>query len=137
MTDSIFDVPAWLNELIARWADRLGLTHWRILVEMTLAPGGHVDAEALCEQFAQLNQCKLWVRVDAEDNEHWRTNIIHELLHVAHTRIDSTVENVLVADMDENAREMAFEAYRQAYEPYIHRMAVALYVLTECMDYGE
>jgi hypothetical protein len=119
-------VPGWLTEKTAKWIDRLSMREWNVAIGLALAPGNDPDCRALTEQYADINFGRITFRADAEDTNEWEIYLVHELLHIKHSRTDDVVERVIRPHLDGVASEMADSAYRRAVEPFIHSLAVSL-----------
>lgn len=125
MTQSILSVPEWLNHKVALWIDLLSMREWEIAVGLALAPGGDPDCLGRAEQFPNLNFGRLTFRVDIENTLEWEKTIVHELLHIKHSRIDHFIENVVISGAGD-ASVVCSLTYRQMIEPFIHSMADCL-----------
>lgn len=125
MSQSILAVPEWLNHKIAQWIDLLSMREWEIAVGLALAPGGDPDCLGRAEQYPDINFGRLTFRADIENTPEWEKTIVHELLHIKHSRIDHFIENVVFTSMD-GASLVCSLTYRQMIEPYIHSMADCL-----------
>ncbi len=128
--------PAWLTEYISLWMGRLGVQDWHVHVAVATRIVEYPKADGLCETYPEINRADLSFLVGIEDCAEDRIKVIHELLHVLHGRIDSTVERVVLPAIPEAAQEMAASAYRLVYESYIHQLAVSLWRLAEGEEEG-
>lgn len=119
-------VPQWLADKCNEWVARLSMEEWTIGMVMAMAPNGDPDTRGLAEQYADLNYGRITMRVDAEDNEEWDATLVHELLHIKHTRIDDVVQKVMRPQLGNPAGDMADIMYRGVVEPYTQSMAWSL-----------
>lgn len=125
MSQSILTVPEWLNHKVALWIDLLSMREWEIAVGLSMAPGNDPDCLGRAEQFPNLNFGRLTFRADIEETAEWEKTIVHELLHIKHSRIDHFIENVMIPGMGD-ASLVCSLTYRQLIEPFIHSMADCL-----------
>lgn len=116
-------VPAWLTDKVSLWKERLRLGEWDIVIGIAFAPNSDPDCLGLTEQFPNLNLARITFRADIEDNEDWDNTIVHELLHVKHSRVDHFLEGVIFPSLE---NVMATIAYRQHIESYTHSLAKVL-----------
>jgi hypothetical protein len=79
-------VPDWVGTYIRAWCDRLCLKDWRIKVSIELCVNDDPDCHAVCVQQPDINQADITFRADIEDVKEWRKTVIHELIHVSHSR---------------------------------------------------
>ena len=100
-------IPHWLHQYILAWCDRLCLKDWRIKVSIELCINDDPNVHAMCKQHPDMNEATLLFRADIEDVKDWRRTVIHELIHVAHSRIDHAVEDSLIPQLSEAARQSA------------------------------
>lgn len=121
------EVPKWVAVFIEEWAERLMISHWRISVRMSRLIMGEPDIMALCEQQTEINGAIIHVREGLEEDEETKIFILHELIHIAHARIDHFVEGAIIARQPEMLQEISHEGYKQTYEPFVHRLAYTLY----------
>lgn len=135
MTD--WQVPQWAEEFVQRWAQRLNLEHWEIRLRMALSVDGDEYCKALCEQYCDINLAIITIRADAGDEAEWRVSLLHEMLHVAHARVDNYVNNAAIPEMGEGQQDFARELYRQIYEPFVDRLSWSLYQLASPIDYPD
>ncbi len=126
-----YAVPEWISEYVSLWIGRLRLEEWSVFVRVVSRIEEAPEADGFCWQFPDLNQIQLQFQRDIEDNDDGRIVILHELLHAMHARIDRVVQNVILPALPADTDEMARRAYTDAYESYIHRLAVALYNLSK------
>lgn len=121
-----FEVPTWLRNRVADWKDKLGLWAWRIHLKMTTSPYGMANAGGAVQLHGDTNEATIEFRVGIKDDEDGYETVTHEMLHVAHCRIDDVVEDVIINQLPEPARQMARDAYSGVVEPYMQHMAVRL-----------
>ena len=126
-----YAVPEWITEYVALWIGRLRLEEWSVFVRVVSHIEEAPEADGFCWQFPDLNQIQLQFQRDIEDNDDGRIVILHELLHAMHARIDRVVQNVIQPALPFEVEGMARRAYTDAYESYIHRLAVSLYNLSK------
>lgn len=119
-------VPEWVLEYIRLWRDVLYLRHWQIDIVIELCVNYDTDCRALTEQFPDANHARLTFRADIEETPEWKTTIIHELLHIAHARIDHLVESAFIPEM-KHADTLAREVYHQYIESYTAQFAEILH----------
>lgn len=125
---SILDVPDWLHEYIHDWSQKLRLYEWRIRVRLAMVVDGDEDTMAACLSQPTINTASLTFRADVEQSdEESKRLVVHELLHVAHARIDALIEEVIVMQLPEPARKLAVDAYNQVLEAYTDSMMKAIY----------
>jgi hypothetical protein len=117
-------VPEWLKIKVAFWIDTLGMGEWEVAIGLALAPNSDPDCMGMTEQHANLNFGRITFRIDIVDNAEWEQIIVHELLHIKHSRIDHYIEDVMIPLMDGSL--VCSMTYRQMIEPYIHSMAACL-----------
>lgn len=130
-------VPPWLNQYIRAWLDRFHLNDWTIKVAVELCVDGDPGTHALTQQWPDLNMAKVTFRADVADNPEWRRTVIHELIHVAHSRVDHAVERALIPYLSEPAQPLARIVYHQHVESYVAYLANTLYRATVGVDYPE
>ena len=125
--------PEWLTDYVTLWADRLRISQeWRIEIKLALCVGGDEACFGEAHRKPRLNEAVLTFRADIEDNREGRLTIIHELLHVKHSRIDAVVHVVIVDEMVRSTFETtARAAYCEPMESYIESMANVLYDLAD------
>lgn len=119
-------VPEWLNARTALWIDRLSMREWEVAIGLALSPGGDPDCRALTEQYADINFGRITFRADIENTEEWEIVLVHELLHIKHSRIDDVIMRVIEPHIGDVPTEMIDSLYRRVVEPFVHSMAVAL-----------
>jgi len=119
-------VPQWLADKCNLWIARLSMEEWTIGMVLALAPNDDVTTRALAEQYPDLNYGRITMRVDVEDDEDWESCLVHELLHIKHSRIDATVQKAILPQLQSSAADMADVVYRAAVESYIYSMAWTL-----------
>lgn len=126
-----YPVPQWLRDYVDLWADRLGLyPEWRkIGIEICRVISDDAGTLAHADRDVKLNEAVLRFNCDVEDTHEWRQTVVHELLHVKHTRIDAFYRGVVVPQLSSSAGEMASEGYNQHMESYIESMAQILYAM--------
>ncbi len=126
-----YDVPKWLTDYVSLWIRRLRLQEWDIHVAVVSRIADAPESDAFCRQLPELNRADLQFQAGIEDDKWGHIVIIHELLHVAHARLDRVVEGVIYPALAPELDDMAANAYRNTNESYTHRMAVALYDISE------
>ena len=124
-------IPEWLNDFTAEWVHKLGLSEWHITLCLALAPNDDPEALGSLCQYPLTNSADITLRADVEDEEYWHIVVIHELLHVTHSRIDQQIEGGLIPELPEAAQGLASRGYHQVVESYTHALACALYRLIE------
>jgi hypothetical protein len=135
----LFDlaVPEWLRLYILAWCDRLHLKDWEIKAAIELCVNDDPQTRGLCQQYPDNNSATLTFRADIEDIKEWRIVVIHELLHVRHSRIDHAVERVILPEVAAAVQQPMRELYHQHVESYIDYLAGTLYRATVAIDYPE
>jgi hypothetical protein len=118
--------PTWLKHKLDTWMVRLQMHEWEIRLGLDLVVNDDAGCKGLTEQWPLVNMGRITLRVDVEDDEEWEIVLVHELLHIKHSRVDHVLEQTLFPELAGIPATMAHSAYRQAYEPFIHSMAVAL-----------
>jgi hypothetical protein len=128
-----YAVPDWLTEYVALWVSRLEMgDSWTIRLQLEHCIDNDPYVEAMAYNFAHLNQGKIVFRSDVEDTENWRVTVVHELLHIKHSRIDSFLEKAVFSEMfTDEGRRIVKTGYSQHYESFIHDMACILYKMWE------
>jgi hypothetical protein len=129
--------PGWVVSYMRTWIERLHLETWKIDVQLALCVNGDSQTHGLCEQYPDVNECCVTLRADIEDTPEWRKTIIHELLHVAHARLDHLTERAIIPQVAEAAQPLAIEVYHQHVETYIHMLTLTLYAATCMQDYPD
>jgi hypothetical protein len=130
-------VPPWLNQYIRAWLERLHLNDWTIKVAVELCVNDDPACRGLCDQFPDANTARLTFRADIEDTPEWRHVVIHELIHVAHSRIDHAVERAILPELPQPVQQLAREIYHQHVESYVDYLDSTLYKATVALDYPE
>lgn len=130
-------VPDWLHRYVLAWIDRLHLNDWTIKLSVDLCVNANADIQAMCKQHPDMNQATIIFRADVEDTKDWRRTIIHELIHVAHSRIDHAVEDSIIPQLPAAAHQLGFDTYHQHVESYTAFLADTLYRATVARDYPE
>jgi len=118
-------VPEWLQSKVGQWKDALHMAEWEVAIGLALTPNGNADCLALADQFPDLNFGRIVFRADIENNRFGEETIVHELLHIKHSRIDHFIEGVMIPNIDDGSLICSM-TYRQLIEPYINSMAKAL-----------
>jgi hypothetical protein len=124
-------VPSWLHNHIREWAERLGIGEWHIGVQLALCVNDCPDTDGFTDQFPDLTSAHLTFAANIEDTDYWRVVVIHELLHVAHSRIDHLIESAVLPELPDAAHGLAQRAYHQQVEAYTHQMARALFAMVQ------
>jgi len=130
-------IPEWLRLYILAWCDRLHLNDWTIKVAIELCVDDDPNTLALCAQHPDHNQATITFRADVADELDWRRTVIHELIHVAHSRIDHAFERAILPELAEPAQQLARGIYHQHVESYTAWLANTLYRATVGVDYPE
>jgi hypothetical protein len=110
---------------------RLDLYNWTIKYSLAHCVNGEEHTTGLCSQYPDINTAELTFRADISDTPDWRKTIIHELLHVAHGRVDPVVEEAIIGQLDPAKQDMARIIYHQQVESYICALARSLYQMTK------
>lgn len=131
------DVPSWLHQYALAWIDRLFLNDWTITLEIALCVNKDANIDAMCTQHPDMNQATIIFRADVEDTKEWRRTVIHELIHVAHSRIDHAVEDSIIPQLPTAAHQLGYDSYHQHVESYTAFLARTLYRATVAIDYPE
>ena len=131
------DVPVWLHQYVLAWIDRLHLNDWTIKLAIELCPNDNADTHAVCTQSPDLNEARITFRADVEDTKDWRRTVIHELIHVAHSRIDHALECVVLPELAPQVQQPMRQMYHQHVESYTAFLADTLYRATVAIDYPE
>lgn len=122
---NILSIPEWLNHKVAMWIDLLAMREWEIAVGVALAPGNDPDCLGRAEQSPDINFGRLIFRADIENTVEWEKTIVHELLHIKHSRVDHFVENAVIPGLGSDGVICSI-TYKQVIEPFIHSMASSL-----------
>src|SRR6478752_3158886 len=85
------DVPRWLSEKVRDYADIMEIGEWDVFLNIALVVDNDENCLACCHVQPNINAATISFRADIEDTARWHVVIIHELLHVAHGRIDHFV----------------------------------------------
>ena len=119
------NVPEWLQAKCAAWQDRLHMGEWDVTLRLALTLDNNEDCKGLCEQYQDINLGRITLRADVEDNREWEQTLVHELLHIKHSRVDAVIDRVLEPQL--NASTAIIQTvYRLAMEPFIESMAKSL-----------
>jgi len=129
-------VPDWVHEKIMLWVELLNMQEWTITVALDLVPNEDRDCAGLATSQPDINLGQLTLRADIEDTKEWEITIVHELLHVKHSRIDSYFEIVVAPNLNGVAPWFAWETYKRLYEPFVHSMAVSLIEIRQAQARG-
>lgn len=131
--------PEWILDYVSKVVSLLGMEEWDLGVDMSLAPvPGQVDVMGICQAFPDQNQCIITLRLDIENAEDGRRYVLHELLHVWHSHVDTVVDQLIMPRLTGETADMARDAYDLAYESFVARMTDRLYPLVEtAIAYGE
>ena len=127
MAEKIFDVPLWAEMYMREWLTKLNLNHWQVTLLVDRCPGGDVNTLANVHIQPDINTAVITLRVDLEINDDWHVAIIHEVLHIAHGRIDNFLERIVFPDTGAYSETSLKKAYLQYMESYIEGLAVSLY----------
>ncbi|BDI27997.1 hypothetical protein CCAX7_000480 [Capsulimonas corticalis] len=122
-------VPQWLRDYVDLWADRLGLyPEWQpIGIKLARVVYGEELTFAVSARIAKLNKATITFSCDVEDTAEWRITVVHELLHVKHTRIDAYIRECITPQLAPGAEKVADAGYDQQMESYIESFAHILY----------
>jgi hypothetical protein len=118
-------VPDYAVEWVRYWQDKLGMWEWMIKLRLELILDNNEMCRGLTENHTHINLGRIGLRADLEDTAEWEVTLLHELLHVKHSRIDAMVYEVLGPQLG-LADGMLQALYNQALEPYIESMANCL-----------
>lgn len=105
----------------------LGIADQRVTLSLVRNPSEDPNAAGCCVQRPEHNACVIELPDNIEDTPEAHKTIIHELLHVCHSRIDHFYDEGVMRLLKGKARKLAEEAMKQHYESYINSMATALY----------
>ena len=119
-------VPPWVTETCNFWMVRLRMLEWRVEVGMSLAPDGRVEVVGLATPDPDLNFGRITLRADIEEDIEGESYIVHELLHIKHSRIDEVVMKVLEPHIGDVPTELTNSLYRSVVEPFVYSMARSL-----------
>lgn len=121
------EVPPWLVDLVAERQRRLRLLDWDICVAVSPEPDGSAGNRASTVCVPVRNYAEVTFRDDLPDDPEAVQTVDHELLHIAHARIDQHVREVLIPRIPKAARGLAYDTYRAlVMEPFIDSLATAL-----------
>lgn len=120
-------VPDWVQPYLEKWQKRLGLSEWSITVRAVLCVNEDPEARACCEQFPDISNAIITLRADIEDNGTWKATLLHELLHIAHARIDHLIETAIIPELPAGTQDLARRVYRHPVEPFIESLAFAFW----------
>jgi hypothetical protein len=127
-------VPGWLERKLQTWVDRLQMHEWEVRLRLDLTIDNNEDCRGQAEHYPGINLGRIVLRADVEDSEEWEITLVHELLHIKHSRIDAVVDHAFIASLAGSqsavTTAMAETVYRQAYEPFIDSMAKVLVKLS-------
>ena len=131
----IFNVPKWITRYVDLWYGRLNLYEWLVKYDLSLDPARDYSLDyAAVGVNPGVNEAAVSFRVDIKDTPGSRRDVIHELLHIKHGRLDAVVNNVIIKQLPEGQRDMAKRAYAAAYEPFVHAIAESFYDLEMDLD---
>lgn len=119
-------VPEWLNTKSAQWLDRLSMREWNIGMQLAMAPGDNPDCRGQVEQQPDISFGLITLRADVEDTRDWEVTLVHELLHIKHSRIDNYFDEVVAPNLTDVSMVFAWQCYKKVMEPFIHSMAEAM-----------
>ncbi len=119
-------VPGWVNDKVAKWADRLSMQEWTIGVQIAVVLDDNPDCRGLAEGQPDINYGCITLRADIEDTRDWEVTIVHELLHIKHTRIDNYIDEIVIPNLNGVSMGFAWQCYKKVMEPFIHGMAESL-----------
>lgn len=119
------DVPQWVQDRIHYWSGKLEMWEWRLHIRLELMLDENEGCRGLCQPYPDTNQARIGFRADIEDDEEWEVTIVHELLHVKHSRIDDVIWHILgpMVNMPDTVVE---NIYKRQMEPHIESMAQCL-----------
>lgn len=119
-------VPGWLNEKTSQWIDRLSMREWSVEMQLAMAPGDNPECRGLTEEYPDLNMGRITMRADVEDARDWEVTLVHELLHIKHSRIDNYFDEIVAPNLNGVSTVFAWQCYKKVMEPFIHSMAEVL-----------
>jgi hypothetical protein len=128
---SVLDTPAWLQQYVEKWQERLYLQQWRIRVYLALVPNNDTNALAVCETVSNIRSAKLTFRADIEQNKESEETIIHEVLHISHAFSDMAIWSSLGHVSNEIDRNMAYQAYTNEMERFVDGMSKILWAMDQ------
>jgi len=121
-----------------RWLHAGGVYFaWTIKVALELCVNDNPVCRGLCDQYPDINAARLTFRADIEDTSEWRHVVIHELIHMAHSRIDHAVERAILPELPQAVQQLAREMYHQYVESFVDYLDSTLYKATVALDYPE
>jgi len=126
---AIPELPSWVSTWVTYWRDKLYLHPWTIHLYPELVVANSATCEAAATNDSAYYSANIHIRADIEDTRDWRETLIHEVLHVAHARIDDVVAQALIDNLPGDAQPIAKEMYRQALEGFIELTAKSLHSL--------
>ena len=122
------DTADWIEQAVDFYSTHcLGLTEWNISICIEYAIDDDAGILGMCTQQPSTNYAQVSFRGDIADTEHWHTTIIHELLHIKHSRIDDYLREVAFDALPPKMSNIVNKTYvNVVYEPFIHDMAYYL-----------
>lgn len=99
----------WIRERVVYWREKLFLEHWTITVRDALCVERDPDCVASARVYSAYNNAILTFRGDAspDGEKDWEETIIHEMLHVAHGRIDAVIQDVIIPQLPTQSQDIA------------------------------
>lgn len=128
------EVPGWVEPFLETWQGVLNIKDWRIATRVQLVIDNDPDVMSMCYAQPDINHASLYIRADIEQTADWETALIHELLHVAHGRVDGFFDDILLPTLPEGAQELARKTYSHLYESYTESMARVMHGLSQTSD---
>lgn len=117
--------PAWLHREVRFWARVLGLQAWAFTV-LVVRDLERPNWQASAQPSPHLSEAVLKFRFDIKPTPGWRRTVAHEVLHVAHARIDHLVEDRVASRLDPATADLARDVYTDALESFVELTAYAL-----------
>lgn len=119
-------VPEWLQIKCSAWIDRLRMHEWDVAIGLALVVREDPDTRACAEQHPDINFGRITFRADAEDTQEWEATLVHELLHIKHSRIDSYIDRIVLPNMQGVEMGFGYLVYKSHLEPFTESLAQAL-----------
>jgi hypothetical protein len=119
------DVPEWIRLTVNKMIETFRLYDWIIHVRMKDNPGGRDEAGGFCAPNTRYK--KVWIEIsrDATDTPAWRSNVVHEALHIVTAELKRTVDHIL--DMvPEASREVLTQMFMDQLEQQVEMLARGL-----------
>ncbi len=119
-------VPAWLNEKTAQWLDRLSMREWNVGIQIAVVLDDNPECRGFAIEQPDINFGLITLRADIEDTRDWEVTLVHELLHIKHSRIDNYIDEVVAPNLNGVSMGFAWQCYKKVMEPFIQSMAEVL-----------